>query len=63
MRYKVYNGSELIFTAVTDLPEVTGPAELEAFHRRAREHFRQQYPAVDLEDPRIREEWVQEPAG
>jgi hypothetical protein len=63
MRYKVYNGKELIFTAVTDLPDIADAVAIAALKRTARRHFQEQYPAVDLEDSRIREEWEKEPTG
>jgi hypothetical protein len=62
MRYKVYNGSEVIFTALADLPDVASPEILAEFERAARENFQMQYPTVDLADPRIRQEWEKERA-
>jgi hypothetical protein len=60
LRYKVYNGAEMIFTAVTDLPDVADRNAVAEIKQRAREHFQDQYPQVDLSKPGIREEWEKE---
>jgi hypothetical protein len=44
MRYNVYNGSEIIFTGVADLPEVAGPEDLVNLKNAARENFQKLYP-------------------
>jgi hypothetical protein len=60
MRYNVFNGDEMIFTGLTDLPEVAHPEDLLKLQSEARETFRRLYPHVDLVDPRLRHEWVKE---
>jgi hypothetical protein len=63
MRYKVWNGTEVIFTGVADLPGVAGPEDLVSLKNAARENFQKQYPSVDLADPRLRHEWEKEPTS